>query len=91
MVFWDTKGDKSVAADGLGDVLELLHATHEIVISTQGTSQHRVLQGRRGMVMGLHVDHCGDGRRLVALSLIKLETRDKGAREGKQTEVKEVK
>lgn len=53
----DVKGAEGVAVDGLGDVLEVLHAAHEVIVRAQGAAQHRLVQRRGGMVVALHVDH----------------------------------
>lgn len=56
----DIQGAEGVTVDGRGDVLELLHAANEVVVGAKGATQHRLLQGRGGMVLTLHVDHhCG--------------------------------
>lgn len=41
----DVQGAQGVAVDGLGDVLELLHAFHEVVVGAQGAAQRRVVKG----------------------------------------------
>lgn len=68
---------QGVAVDGLGDVLELLHAVHKVVISAQGAAQHRLVEGRRGMVVTLHVHHYEESRP-EALLLTRLEAADRG-------------
>lgn len=73
----DVQGAQGVAVDGLGDVLELLHAVHEVVIGAQGAAQHRLVEGRGGMVVALHVHHHWKSRP-EALLLTRLEAADRG-------------